>query len=409
MDPCVPGTNLDDLRSQLRRELGIPKGYAKNYSQKMICEAFKKCRKGASSLPPMKYSRTGGELFLIDRDSPLNARQYKLLFETGKVDDIRKIASKLGILDTDKKKANLKAEILEILEKLGINEPIKVPFSLKVSSNSNSANIPNFGNRPNINLGNRGNRSNVNMGNLPNINMGNRRNGPNINLGNRGNRSNNNNLGNKPPGIVAPQMAQILNGNGKMNIQSMIKGKKPVIKAPNVKVNLNNNGYLNNLRSSVVSIKGKKPSITKPGNKSSSNKVNKTKLLDRLRQVEELLGYNRSTSRVTTTRAHTPLAPAQSSASARTVAPAQSAAPSVSVVVGNIGSTASSRRRRARVNKTPENTGQQPAGILRRTPPPSPMRSGGAVSFQNQRPLSPVPEVGGGNWSNSNTGSTAGN
>ena len=210
-------------------------------------------------------------------------------------------------------------------------------------------------------------------------------------MGNRGNRSNNNNLGNKPPGIVAPQMAPILNGNGKINIQSMIKGKKPVIKAPNVKVNLNNNGYLNNLRSSVVSIKGKKPSITKPGNKSSSNKVNKTKLLDRLRKVEELLGYNRSTSRVTTTtgtttRAPTPLAPAQSSASARTMAPAQSAAPSVSVVVGNIGSTASSRRRRARVNRTPENTEQQPMGILRRTP-----------------------EVGGGSWSNSNTESTAGN
>jgi len=124
MDPCVPGANLDDLRALIRSELGVPKGYAKNYSQKTICEAFTRCKTGASSLPPMKYSRTGGELFLIDSTSPLNARQFKLLFETGKVDDIKKIASKLGILETKKKKALLKAEIIEILDKLGINEPI---------------------------------------------------------------------------------------------------------------------------------------------------------------------------------------------------------------------------------------------------------------------------------------------
>jgi len=173
-------------------------------------------------------------------------------------------------------------------------------------------------------------------------------------------------------------MQPIVNGNGNGNGPMRFPGKKPSIAAPRVSVNLNRNGNLNNFQNSVVQIKGKKPAITRPGNTPRANKnvkVNKTKLLDRLRKVEELLGYNRSgpaptiptgpavTSRPAPT---TNTGPAVTSRPAASAAPSASAAsvpaPSVTVTVGNIGTTGSSRRRR----RTPEPAQSGISGILRR-------------------------------------------
>ena len=135
---------------------------------------------------------------------------------------------------------------------------------------------------------------------------------------------------------------------------SIFPGKKPNITAPKVKVNSNSNGYLNNFSGTVFSMKGKNPIITKPGN--TSVKVNKDNLLDRLRKVEELLGYNRTAaisglirpSNVPTTSVAPP--PASAPASAYPT-------PSVTVTVGNIGTTGRSRLRArpssSRREKTP--------------------------------------------------------
>jgi hypothetical protein len=306
MDPCVPGTDVNNLRAFIRSELGVPKGYAKNYSQKMICDAFTKCSKNASSLPPMKYSKTNGELFLIDRNSPLKAREYKLLFETGKVDDIKRIAKKLGVIDTNKNKRELKVDITEILDKLGITEPIKVPVELAEIKprNRKNTNYKNFFNNLNRNL-NR-NNSNVNVNRNRNLNRNVNRNNVNRNNVNRNVNRNVNN-------------ANVNQNQNMKNVPPMMfNSRKPKISPPPVRVNLNSNGSLNNLKNSVPKPMKFKPKVSAPSTVSvTPNKIN---LSNRIRKLKENIGYNIKKPVTTPTqRASTSTSSAQTNNNGRTV------------------------------------------------------------------------------------------
>ena len=132
----------------------------------------------------MKMAKTGTDVFYIDRDSPLSARDYKHLFETGKVLDIRRIAKKVGIIHLGLSKVELIANIKEILRRNKIQEPIKLPIKTRprktMSTNMNML----FGN----------NRTNNRTNNLTNNLTNNRTN--NNNLTNNNLTNNNTNLPN---------------------------------------------------------------------------------------------------------------------------------------------------------------------------------------------------------------------
>lgn len=144
MDPCNPESNIDNVRALLRTNLGVPKSYATNFSRKNACSAFRVC-KSSNVFPPLKLDKAGGYIYFIDPESPLSAREYRLLFETGKTEDVRKIAKKLKVVKLDKPKAVLRATIVGILSKMDLTEPIK---AMKISAAKNISTTPtNNGNK----------------------------------------------------------------------------------------------------------------------------------------------------------------------------------------------------------------------------------------------------------------------
>ena len=157
MDPCISNTNINNARSVVRSRLGVPKRYAKNLSRKQICAAMKRC-KNPNSFPPAKIDIAGEYIYLIDPDSPLNAKDYSTLFEGGKKPAIISLAKKLGLVDTNKTSNELKANIMNLLEDLKLREPIKamkIPQLIKnVNANNNlGLGIPSNNNNRRNNLG----------------------------------------------------------------------------------------------------------------------------------------------------------------------------------------------------------------------------------------------------------------
>ena len=189
MDPCSPNININNARTAIRANMGVPKSFAKNLSRKQICNAFRSCQ-SAKTLPPMEIDIFDGYIYLIDSKSPLKAKHYHTVFERGTKSDVVSVAKKLGLVELDKSKKELVANIVALLESLGIKEPIK---ALKIPKETETLTMNNFNlNRPNVNMNlnlNRPkNKMNLNL-NRPNVNMNlniNRPNGlglPNTNKG----------------------------------------------------------------------------------------------------------------------------------------------------------------------------------------------------------------------------------
>ena len=254
MDPCNPNLNINNARSALRSNMGVPKAYAKNFSKKMICNAFKKCAR-TNVFPPMDMKIVDGYVYFVDSNSPLTARQYRLLFETGKKDDIVKIAKKLGVVELNKPIAELKAGILSILGNMDILEPIK---AMKVEKKKEIQ-------VTNGNLFN-GGGNNTGNGNLFNGGGNNTGNG---NLFNGGG----NNKG-------RPVVRMNYNSNGAFNVRNGNRPGRPAVKAPAARGNYNSNGQFNSLRNFV-----KTPKV---GSKTSSTNINK--LMNDLENIKNQLG-----------------------------------------------------------------------------------------------------------------------
>ena len=189
MDPCSPNININNARTAIRANMGVPKIFAKNLSRKQICNAFRSCQ-SAKTLPPMEIDIFDGYIYLIDSKSPLKAKHYHTVFERGTKSEVVSVAKKLGLVELDKSKKELVANIVALLDSLGIKEPIK---ALKIPKEAKTLTMNNF----NLNRPANGNMNvNVNL-NKPNGNMN-----MNMNL-NKPNGNVNLNL-NKPNGLGLP-------------------------------------------------------------------------------------------------------------------------------------------------------------------------------------------------------------
>ena len=142
MDPCNPESNVDNVRSALRTKLGVPKSYASKFSRQDACTAFRTCKK-SNVFPSLKLDKAGGYIYFIDPESPLSAKQYRILFERGTVEQVRSIAKKLKVTAINKPKRILKANIVGILSGLGLREPIK---AMKITDAKNNLFTPNKNN-----------------------------------------------------------------------------------------------------------------------------------------------------------------------------------------------------------------------------------------------------------------------
>ena len=91
--------------------------------------------------------KAGGYIYFIDPESPLSAKQYRILFERGTVDQVRSIAKKLKVADINKPKNVLKTNIVGILAGMGLSEPIKA-MKIADAKNSNAIfSVPTNGNK----------------------------------------------------------------------------------------------------------------------------------------------------------------------------------------------------------------------------------------------------------------------
>ena len=279
MDPCTTNTNINNARARIRSELGVPKAYAKNFSRKQICDAFKRC-KAAKTFPPMSIDIFDGYIYLIDSESPLRAKHYHIVFEKGTKDEVVSVAKKLGLVELEVSKKELIANITKALEDMNIKEPIK---AMKLPKGVNGPNSLGNGNLP-LNIPN-----NMGNGNLP------------MNLGNAPNLGNNlPNLGNNRP-MNLPNLGK----NRPMNLPNLGKVNKPGKGLPNGNMNKNMPGMARFSKENEGTA-GFKPGKPKPrgvpaGINSTGSRItptgsfgfdtsNKKGLLKRLNKIKEEIG-----------------------------------------------------------------------------------------------------------------------
>ena len=164
--PCNPKSNLQNAQFKARSNLLLPKSKVASMNRNNLCNAYKRCGKNSSSLPPMSFAKTTKHVYLIDSNSPITAREYGIIFGNGKLTQIKKIATKLGFMVTKlDTKDELKGKIIEMLKKLGLTEPIQLPVTVskKVGGTPNKP----FGTPTNMNMNNKPFGTPLNMNNKP--------------------------------------------------------------------------------------------------------------------------------------------------------------------------------------------------------------------------------------------------
>ena len=124
MDACDPGLDINNLRTLVKQNTGTEL----KLSKEQICDIYGSIQGGKLPLPPLVLSKDGS--YLTDRKSPLTRKDFGVLFSsTSKVSDLRRIASKVGVLrHADKKltKQQLTDIIGRRLHSMNVHEPIKL-------------------------------------------------------------------------------------------------------------------------------------------------------------------------------------------------------------------------------------------------------------------------------------------
>jgi hypothetical protein len=277
---CVDFTNVANARHAVRKKFGLPKKTAKKMSQQNVCNVFRDCSKNPKSLPPLRFAQADGKFFLIDKRSPLRAKDYVKLFGRPTENDLKKMYEKLGIKsnsNANKSTKDMKNEILSRLDKLDICEPVQIPASCKTEARNSSENLGNGAalmNTNNVNINsliNNRNNANANRNNA-NSNR-NKANNVNINslIGNRNNANANRN--NKKPGLFSKFFGGNNNNKNNKNISSLPGLPTPKMNMPTVN-NRPNASMPGVSLGAAPTVNGSTPSIKLPGNKAGVNNSN---------------------------------------------------------------------------------------------------------------------------------------
>ena len=244
MDACDPGLDISNLRSLIKQNTGTDLKLSKN----QICDVYSLVQGGKLPLPPLILSKDGS--YLVDAKSPLTRKDFDTLFSsTTRVDEIRKIAKKVGVVrHADKKltKQQLTDIIGRRLHSMNVHEPIKLRSVQKKQIEKNAFNnnvnlVNNLNvNRLNNNLNNVNNLNNINRVN--NLNNLNRVNNSVNRVNNNVNRVNNNvNRVNNRVNRVNNSVNRVNRVNTVNNLSSKIKkNEKPrFLNGGNIKTSTN--------------------------------------------------------------------------------------------------------------------------------------------------------------------------
>src|SRR6056300_1748351 len=168
MDVCDPGLDISNLRTLIKQNTGTEL----KLSKEQICDIYASIQGDKLPLPPLVLSKDGS--YLTDRKSPLTQKEFNTFFSSStKVDDLRKIAKKVGVVrHVDKKlsKEQLTDIIGRRLHYMNIHEPIKLRSVQKKEIEKNAFNnlnvnqvTKNFNNVNRVNNINNLNRLNNNL------------------------------------------------------------------------------------------------------------------------------------------------------------------------------------------------------------------------------------------------------
>ena len=208
MDVCDPDAKTKNIRKLIK----LHTGHTVDVSRERMCDITREAKKGNLPMPPLVLTRD--KRFLLDSKSPLTQKDYETLYKSNTTSAVvKRLAKKVGLVNTDKTIADLKDAIGRRLASTGVREPILLPGSRAVSA-PKSENFFVNANRNNVQNENRDNVQNENRNNVQNENRNNEnRNRANINSARRNN-------GGRPNGnAVKP------NGNRPKSVKNTIRNR----------------------------------------------------------------------------------------------------------------------------------------------------------------------------------------
>ena len=124
MDACDPDAKTKNIRKLIK----LHTGKTIKISRDRICDIMKDVDRGNLPLPPLVLTRD--KRYLLDPKSPLTRKDFENLFKsnvTSKV--VKRLAKKVGLIETDKTIAKLKRAIGRKLASMNVREPILLPGS----------------------------------------------------------------------------------------------------------------------------------------------------------------------------------------------------------------------------------------------------------------------------------------
>jgi hypothetical protein len=196
MNACDPNANLGQLRNFVKQNTGVT--VALNKSQ--LCKVYRDAQDEKWVLPPMVLN--SDRTWLLDRKSPLNAKEYERLLDSKSTkSQITSLAKKVGASIPDKAtKAEVIDSIYSKLKGLDILEPIQIAKVRRrvVAPTKGASNVVDTEKMININVDENENEvvNNVNTNNnVPTP----KNNGARNNLGANTPRTNNVNIGPNTP------------------------------------------------------------------------------------------------------------------------------------------------------------------------------------------------------------------
>ena len=136
MDACDPDADIKNLREIIKQNTGLNV----SLSRKEICQIYKDIQDNKLPLPPLVI--TSDRTYLLDKKSPLKAKDYEIVFNSSsKVSDIKRILRKVGaLIPTKPTKEHMLTSIENKLKSMGVREPIKLASKRKLTKvNYNSA------------------------------------------------------------------------------------------------------------------------------------------------------------------------------------------------------------------------------------------------------------------------------